>query len=229
MVVFDLDGVLLDSREANYEAFAYAMERLGRRRPSKEDVVSLIGLPAREILLRLGCPELEVTRAFREWVFPRYVSCLPELVRPVRGAYAVLRELQRAGVRIGACTSGGRAVQDRALKVVGLREFFEYIQTPDDSVFRKPDPRFLGELVFRFVGESSNRQEEQPLGIQRWIVFHVEDMGYGVRMGREFGAVTVFASYGYGDLDGEKPDLVLRELENLPELIFSYEDNSQQG
>lgn len=32
IIVFDLDGVLIDSEEANYQAFAYGIEQLGDRK-----------------------------------------------------------------------------------------------------------------------------------------------------------------------------------------------------
>lgn len=202
LVVFDLDGVLINSEEANYRAFAYGLGKVGCPTPPKEEVVSLIGLTAEQMLVRLGCPEAAWQAAFEEHVKPYYIRHLPELARPVEGAPEVLAELVRRGYRIGACTSGDLVTQDEALKAIGLREFFEAIQTPCRSRFTKPDPRFLEELVQIFEPSS---------------VHHVEDSEVGLRMGLDFGATTIFADYGYGRLNGGLSPH--HRIQRLPELL----------
>lgn len=205
LVVFDLDGVLIDSREANYEAFRHGLERVGSPAPSSASVEALIGLLAVDMLRRLGCPEDLCERAYLDHVRPFYLENLPTLARAVTGAPEVLEHIRALGKRVGACTSGDRKTQEAALRSLGLRDFIQEMQTPCDSAYRKPDPAYLGELVARF--DSASR------------VFHVEDTDQGLRMGREFGAVTIFAAYGFGSPGEESPDYVLRELGELPGVL----------
>ena len=185
VIVFDLDGVLIDSGEANYQAFAYGLEQLGLPRPRREDVVGLIGFKATTMLERLGCPQDESQRVFEEFVQPHYLDNLPDLAQAMPDGDLVLQELQERGYQILACTSGGRVVQTRALQSLGLWEYIEKMQTPEDSEFGKPDPRYFQELF----------TDSQPD-----TLIHVEDSETGIRMGNACGAVTVFSEYGYGTL-----------------------------
>ncbi len=204
LVVFDLDGVLIDSRAANYEAFARGVEALGLPTPAEEAVVDLIGLSAAEMLQRLGCPSERVGEIYEGFVKPHYLKNLPRLARAVEGAADVLTQLRQRGHRVVACTSGDRALQERALRQIGLRDFFEDMQTPDDSRFHKPQVEYLRELLQR-VGHEG-------------LVVHVEDSQVGLQMGLDCGVTTVFADYGFGKPDPLQPHFRIQKLSDLLEV-----------
>lgn len=204
LVVFDLDGVLIDSRQANFQAFAHGVEALGLPAPEEEAVVGLIGLSAAEMLRRLGCPPERVSEIYEGFVKPHYLEHLPRLARAVDDAAEVLTRLRQRGHRVVACTSGDRALQEKALRHIGLREFFEDMQTPDDSAFEKPQVEYLRELVER-VGH-------------RGAIVHVEDSQVGLQMGLDCGATTVFADYGFGNPDPLKPHFRIAKLRELLEV-----------
>lgn len=204
LVVFDLDGVLIDSRAANYQAFARGVEALGLPTPQEEEVVGLIGLSAAEMLQRLGCPADRVTEIYEGFVKPHYLENLPRLARAVEGAAEVLTQLRQRGHRVVACTSGDRALQEKALRHIGLRDFFEDMQTPDDSRFHKPEVEYLRELVRR-VGHQGS-------------IVHVEDSQVGLQMGLDCGATTVFADYGFGRPDPLQPHFRIQRLRDLLEV-----------
>lgn len=207
IVIFDLDGVLIDSAEANVQAFRYGLSEVGLSEVKAEAILSLVGLPAVDMLIRLGCPELRAQEIFEQHVKPFYLENLPSLARAYPGARSVLSALLDSGFRVGACTSGDRQTQSAALEAVGLWDRIERMQTPDDSTFRKPDPRYLKELLAYF-----------PQGGE---VHHVEDSEVGLLMGKEVGAVTYFAKYGNGSLsDAVRPDEYLDLLTDLPQAIL---------
>lgn len=207
VVVFDLDGVLIDSAEANVQAFRFGLEQVGVQVAEPSDILELVGYPAHDMLTKLGCPEERVTEIFETYVRPFYIENLPTLARAYDGSSEVLEGLLEAGFRIGACTSGDRETQTSALKAIGLWELLEEMQTPDDSEFGKPDTRYIGELVQRF-GDHGD-------------VHHVEDSEVGLLMGREFGATTYYASYGNGSLTGlAEPHFTLEEISDLPRLML---------
>ncbi|MGB0562697.1 MAG: HAD family hydrolase [Spirulinaceae cyanobacterium] len=200
-IIFDLDGVLVDSGEANYQAFAYGIENLGLPRPERVAVMDLVGLKAARMLELLGCPKDETHSVFKEFVQPYYLDNLCSFIRAMPDADPVLSELKARNYEILACTSGGRVIQTQVLKAIGLWKYIEKMQTPDDSDFQKPDPCYLQGLF----------TDGQPD-----TLFHVEDSEAGIRMGNACGAITIFSEYGYGTLP---PDLkvdhrigALREL-----------------
>lgn len=205
LVVFDLDGVLVDSRDANVEAFSYGLEQLGLGRPRAETVIHLIGKPARQMMLDLGCPEDRVDQAIRDYVSPRYIECLPTLARAMPGARETLQGLVQDGCLVGVCTSGAREVQEPVLRQTGLLEFVQRLQTPCRSRHRKPHPEYLHELIREFPEPGR--------------LFHVEDTEEGVEMGRLGGAVTIFAEYGYGTLTREQADHRIRSVRQVREIV----------
>lgn len=207
LVVFDLDGVLVDSRDANVEAFSYGIEYLGQDRPAADRVVALIGRTAAEMLTSLGCPADRVREVYDRAVLPRYLDSLVAMARPMPGARELLEKLSQAGIPVAACTSGGSNLQEAVLRQLGLRDAFRDIQAPDRSTRKKPDPLYLGELVER-------------MGSPRRVV-HVEDIEEGCLMGRRFGAVTVFAEYGYGNWSSpEEPDHRIWSLAELEAILL---------
>jgi HAD superfamily hydrolase (TIGR01509 family) len=210
IAVFDLDGVIIDSRVCNYRAFAAGIAAAGLPLPEEDEVVTLIGLPAITMLERLGCPAELSESVYHEVVKPFYLEHLPQLARPVVQARQTLEELRRRGFRIGACTSGDRVTQSRALEALELSQYFEAMQTPDDSNHRKPEPAYLEEVVGQLGGRSL------PEGSTVW---HVEDSEIGLRMGLEFGATTVFADYGFGHPGPYQPHHRIASLEYLLELV----------
>lgn len=185
VIVFDLDGVLIDSEEANYQAFAYGLEQIGLPRPDRATVIGLVGLKATIMLEKLGCPKEKALETFQKYVQPFYLAHLPQLAAPMPDADTVLEELTQRGYRILACTSGDRRTQTAALKGVGLWDAIEKMQASDDSQYRKPDPNYLQELLTDYSYQN---------------LLHVEDAEVGIRMGKAFGAKTIFAEYGFGSL-----------------------------
>lgn len=201
VIVFDLDGVLINSEEANYQAFAYGIEQIGLPRPDRQAVISLVGLKATQMLEQLGCPSEQVKTVFSQYVQPFYLENLPDLATPMPNAEAVLQELQQRDYRILACTSGDRRTQTAALQGVGLWSAIEKMQAADDSQFGKPDPNYLQELLADYSYET---------------LLHVEDAEVGIRMGNACGATTIFAEYGFGSLPDEvEADHRIHHLQEL--------------
>ncbi len=208
LVVFDLDGVLIDSAVANVEAFRYGLQQVGAESVEDRAILDLVGLPALEMLRRLGCPSGREAEVFERFVKPHYLEHLPQYARAYPGAAELLRDLNRAGYRLAACTSGDRGTQTAALEAIGLWGLLEEMQTPDDSAYGKPDVRYLQEVVERFPSEL-------PL-------HHIEDSEVGLVMGAEAGAVTYYASYGNGQPTGMvTPDHVLDTLGDLRAHLLS--------
>jgi phosphoglycolate phosphatase len=205
LVVFDLDGVLIDSREANVQAFSRGLEAAGQGTPDSREVTRLIGLSAQEMLRRLGCPEDQVEPIYHGVVKPHYLESLPQLARPVEGACQVLAGLRQRGHRLVACTSGDRALQEKALRHIGLWHHLEAMQTPDDSCYHKPQVEYFQELLDR-------------IGYQGQVV-HVEDSQVGLQMGLDWGAITVFADYGFGTPEPLKPHYRIQSLGQLLEVV----------
>jgi len=207
LVVFDLDGTLVDSSGDLAAAVRAALERVGPGRPplSLEQVRTFIGNGARALVERsLGAAGID---APPEAVLPVFLECyadrLLDTTRPSPGALAALEAL--AATRLAVLTNKPGALSRRLLEGLGLAERFERIVGGDDLPSRKPGP--LGRLWI--LGE---------LGVAPERAVMVGDSAVDVRAGRAAGVFSVGFSGGYdpAGLRAEPPDLLLDDLSELP-------------
>jgi HAD superfamily hydrolase (TIGR01509 family) len=141
-VIFDMDGVLIDSGAHHRAAWRALLEELGAE-PSRPDYWRLtIGRPSEEALpLLLGrrVPEPEVWRLARR-KRDLYTDFARGGMVSVPGVREFVAALSRLGIPRAVGTSASRFDVDRLLAGVGLQRHFNVIVTADDVTLGKPDP-----------------------------------------------------------------------------------------
>jgi HAD superfamily hydrolase (TIGR01509 family) len=141
-VIFDMDGVLIDSGAHHRAAWRALLEELGAE-PSRPDYWRLtIGRPSEEALpLLLGrrVPEPEVWRLARR-KRDLYTDFARGGMVSVPGVREFVAALSRLGIPRAVGTSASRFDVDRLLAGVGLQRQFNVIVTADDVTLGKPDP-----------------------------------------------------------------------------------------
>lgn len=140
-VVFDMDGVLIDSGAHHRNAWRLLLEDLGLT-PAPDFWRLTIGRPADEaVALLLGRPvgAAEAARLARR-KRDHYTRLAARGMLPIPGAPAFVAALARQGVPRAVATSASRRDVDALLAEVGVRRHFEVIVTADDVRWGKPDP-----------------------------------------------------------------------------------------
>lgn len=206
LVIFDLDGVLIDTLTPNTSAFGAGCEAGGVPRPDKEAVRELLGLPPLEMLLRLGVPSDKASTIYREVVKPAYLSRLAGEVSLYEGVREALEELRARGATMGVATGGVREVQIPVLAKVGLTGYFQEVATSSDMAVSKPSPAFLAAVLSRFTPAPST-------------VLYVDDTEAGLGMARALGVSCAHASYGYGKVTSFTPEFVLGDIREVPAIL----------
>lgn len=139
-VVFDLDGVIVDSEPIHERANDEYLARLGARidETLRED---MMGRRVREltdaIAERFGRPPGEVF-AEREAIFWRLLESGG--VRAMPGLEAAIARLSGAGLELAVVTSGTRAYVDLVLERLGVRAAFAAVVSGEDVTNGKPHP-----------------------------------------------------------------------------------------
>jgi HAD superfamily hydrolase (TIGR01509 family) len=152
-VLFDCDGVLIESWDSTMRYFNRVREELGMGPMGAADEEYAFAHTVEESLRRMVPQELlPRLAAARERVSFREI--LP-LVRPQEGIEDFLADLRASGRRMGVVTNGG-AEQFMILEHVGLLRFFERMVTADDVAEGKPSPEGVLLLLERF-GASPDR------------------------------------------------------------------------
>jgi phosphoglycolate phosphatase len=145
LIVFDIDGTLLDSKAIILAAHDHAFSRHGLAVPDEAAIMALVGLSQRETFTTLAGAEGPIEgliAAYQEavWDF-RAREMHRETLFP--GAADLVADLAaRDDVKLAIATGKGRRGTDLVLAQHGWRDVFGSSHTSDDSP-SKPDPTML--------------------------------------------------------------------------------------
>ncbi|MFJ4652771.1 HAD family hydrolase [Nocardia sp. NPDC088792] len=141
-VVFDMDGLLLDSERLAVESLALSGAELGYELP-EEFRHSLIGMPAdrcRELAVAAFGPDFPLDEFYtrHEATIARLVDAGRLTTKP--GVTELLDDLDRRGIPHAIATSSGRDRTRHHLSAAGLLDRFDVIVTRQDVRHGKPHP-----------------------------------------------------------------------------------------
>lgn len=141
-VIFDLDGTLVDSMPAHFEAWCEALAANGAPKDVfPEDVFySMGGRPTKDIVkeingeFNLDLNPDDISYAKRQAFLKRL-----DLVALNEDVVAFAKSL-RGKMPLAVATGGSRKVVEATLKATGLAELFDEVVTADDVKCGKPAP-----------------------------------------------------------------------------------------
>lgn len=177
-VIFDLDGVLVDSAESHFESWRRLAEEHGGS-VTRDQFARTFGRQNRDIIpILFG----DVAEGRLKELANRKEEIYRELIRErppiVDGAGALVRDLYDAGARIAVGSSAPRENIDLILDAMGVVDCISAVVSGDDHDRGKPDPQ-----VFQIAAER--------LGLEPSQCVVIEDAPVGVEAARAAGAQTV--------------------------------------
>jgi HAD superfamily hydrolase (TIGR01509 family) len=209
-ILFDLDGVLIDSEQLHEFSFLELSGRFGRR------------FGQAELLQLKGLPELSVARAIQK-SFPDLDLAIDEIIRlrlellrsnfhrveMIEGALEFVQRAKAAGFRLGLTTSAARSMQRLACETFALSSYFDTVITGEDIERGKPDPQ----PYERTAANLALRPDECMV---------VEDAVNGVRSGKAAGCfvVGITTSFTAQALKLAGADLVVPSFAALEAYLF---------
>jgi beta-phosphoglucomutase family hydrolase len=168
-VIFDMDGVLVDSSEAHFQAW----HRLGQRegKPFTRELFQLtFGMHNQQIVpmwMEQEVAQSEIDR-LADWKETAYRELVVELMRPIPGVMDLIVALHAQSVTIAVGSSGPLPNIQLVLKQLGMTEYFTALSTGEDVTHGKPDPEvFL--VAARRLGRDPQRcvvLEDAPQGVE---------------------------------------------------------------
>ncbi len=158
VLVFDLDGTLVDSVPDLHAAANAMLRECGCRPVSPVEVRHMVGdgVPAlvERALAASGGDRVAVSDAL-----PRFLSFYEanaaRLTRPYPGVRETLGLLRRRGYRTAICTNKPQRATIAVLQGLDLSALFDAIAGGDRFPMRKPDPRHLLGVVAELDGEAA--------------------------------------------------------------------------
>jgi beta-phosphoglucomutase len=168
-VIFDMDGVLIDSKDAHRRSWVVLAEE-HRRTVSDEEFAAQFGRPSRDIIRSLFGAELDDERVRR--MDERKEGVYRDLIRgqvpEMPGAVALVRALHEAGLRLAVGSSGPPENICLALDELGVRDCFTAVVTGMDVTHGKPHPEPFLLAAARLGAEPRHCVvvEDAPAGIE---------------------------------------------------------------
>jgi HAD superfamily hydrolase (TIGR01509 family) len=157
-VIFDMDGLLLDSERIALATFVEACRNVGFEADVSVYYKCIGGNAARtkEILTQGYGDSFPFDSVDRLW-HAKYEEEAATHPFPVKaGALQLLRLLKERGVRTAVVTSTRHDSAQRKLSNAGLAQFFEFVVGGDEIVNCKPDPEIYLQACRR-LGEAAAR------------------------------------------------------------------------
>lgn len=143
VILFDLDGVLVDMPKGHYEALNKALALFGAHIEENEHFSCFNGLPTRKKLEKLES-EGRLPAGLKEFingVKQKYTKeLIPKYCPPDYSKIILLRQLKEKGYKLGCCSNSIKETLHLMLKSAQLFDFFDIILGNDEITHCKPHP-----------------------------------------------------------------------------------------
>jgi phosphoglycolate phosphatase len=189
-VIFDLDGTLLDTRDALLHAINTLLERL-QRRPVRTAELSdathegIESMVIRALQLTGSLPDAATQAAMHAEVSTGYLATAAARIKPFPAAAQLLEALLERDVWMAVCTNQLELHARELLKAFGLSRYFREVVGRDTFAFRKPNPLPLIWLLGR-------------CGVHPSQALMVGDSELDAHCAAAAGTAVVLMRHGYG-------------------------------
>lgn len=138
IILFDLDGTLIDSTEAILESFAVAFDRCGGELPNATRIKAEIGHPLENMFTSLGIENIyieEYVTVYKEHY--RKISCMKTVLLPY-AEKAIALAYKEAYLGVVTTKTGTYSVE--LLEYMGLMKYFDVLIGREHVIHPKPNP-----------------------------------------------------------------------------------------
>ena len=217
LVVFDMDGTLIDSQDVIVASMGKAFGQMGRPTPSRQDILSIVGLSLPQAIARLA-PEF--SDAALDEAVVRYKQAFVE-TRAANGGtpsplyHGAIEVLDRLAAQdetlLGVATGKSRRGLDHVFAAHDRRRYFQTAQTADDHP-SKPHP-------------SMTETALSDTGVSAADAVMIGDTSFDMEMARAASVAGVGVSWGYHDRSALRDaSCVIDAFDQLPAALAGIWD-----
>jgi beta-phosphoglucomutase len=194
-VIFDFDGVIVDTEPLHYAAFEKTLEPLGLHFTWQEYIETYIGFDDRDAFRHVFSSKgktLDQKTLHR--LIGQKAAYFQETIQSGISAYPgvvdLLSHLHTHKYPLAICSGALRADIDPILAMLGIANYFDVIITADDVAASKPDPECY-QLAFRKLQSAY----QNSFSIQGTIA--IEDTPAGISSARAAGLLVCAVTNSY--------------------------------
>ncbi len=208
LLVFDLDGTLVDSKKDLALSVNAMRERMGLGPLPHDRIGSYVGQGVTVLIRRaLGDPTTDENVEKATAIFMDYYRIhMLDNTFTYPGVREALAELE--GRKLAVLTNKPVIFSREMLDRLGIARCFAFIYGGNSFAQKKPDPMGLWKLM-------------SDTGVQARETLMVGDSDTDVLTGRNAGVWTCGVTYGFGEhtLENTPPDVLVHDLRDLPPLL----------
>lgn len=212
LVIFDLDGTLLDTIADLAQSTNYALEQNGFPVHPTEAYRFFVGNGINKLFER-ALPEGEKTeenvRRIREVFLPYYDRHNTDCSRPYPGIPEVLEELQRKGISVAVASNKYQAATRKLIAWYFPEISFAEVLGQREGVPAKPDPAIVQDIL-----RSTGTAPEDTL--------YVGDSGVDMQTAFNSGVTACGVTWGFRprtELEKFEPAYIVEDAESLLQVI----------
>ena len=207
LIIFDLDGTLIDAYAAICSSFNYVMRKLGLKPKSSRLIRRLVGWGDAN-LLKPYVLEHDLERSLRLYRNHHKLSLLRQsrLYPHVR---MLLRQLKARGCKLAVASNRPSKFSFILLKHLCIINFFDYVLCADKLKYGKPNPEILNKIIKRFALKKSQ-------------VLYVGDMVIDAQAGRRAKVkpiIVTSGSSGIAEIKKEHPFKIISGVRQLARMV----------
>lgn len=214
LIIFDIDGTLVDSQVSILGAMTHAFQTAGRAVPSREEVLGIVGLSLPQAMAVLAPRETttehhRLAELYKSAYLAQRLAGQAELEQTLYpGAREAISDLDGAGYLLSAATGKARRGLDHFMDAHAFRGSFIATQTADDAP-SKPHPG----MVLNCLAAT---------GVEARDAVMIGDTEFDMEMGRAAGVRRLGVSWGYHPEDRVRrggAEAIARDFSHLGVLI----------
>ena len=212
LVIFDLDGTLLDTIADLAESANYALKQLGYPTHPVDTIRTFVGNGINKLLERaLPAPEQteENVMRMRSHFVPYYDIHNADLSTPYPGIVSLLEDLQAKGIRLGVASNKYQAATVKLVKQYFPTIDFVEILGQREGINVKPDPTIVFDIL-------------QKAAVSKEDVLYVGDSGVDMQTAINAGVDAVGVTWGFrprAELESFHPMGLIDEASELMKFI----------
>ncbi len=204
LVVFDLDGTLINAYPAVYRSVNHTVKKFGFAPITHATIKRTVGWGDRHLLQsfmgdKLGEKDIDqALKVYRQ----HHALALRKDTKLLPGALKILQYLQTQGLKIAVASNRPTQFSLIAIRYLKINIFFDYVLCGDKVAHPKPAPDILKEILKKFKLKPAE-------------ALYVGDMGIDVLTGRRARVKTVAVATGSStiqELAALKPLAVVRNV-----------------
>lgn len=207
LIIFDLDGTLIDAYLAITASFNYTMQALGYPKACASDIRKAVGWGDAQ-LLKPFIKNKDLLRALSIYRRDHRRSLLRG-ARLIPGARKVLSRLKRRGFKLAVASNRPTEFSRILIRHLRLEAYFDYMLCADKLRYGKPHPMILQKIMRKFA-------------VRPQEALYIGDMTVDAQAGRRAKVKTIIVTGGSStmrQIKKERPYRVMGRIEELLKIV----------